>query len=113
MYCRNCGRQVQEGTRYCPYCGSEMPCDKSIDDRQRAAWENRGYAPSRPANGYAIAGFVLAFFFALLGLIFSIIGYNKSKVMYGSGRGLAIAGIIISAVWMGFVLICIISVSFM
>lgn len=50
------------------------------------------------SNGFAIAGFVCAFFFSLLGLIFSIIGLNKSKNLGGSGRGLAIAGIVISIV---------------
>lgn len=59
-----------------------------------------GPVQSQTTNGMAIAGFVLSFFFALLGLIFSIIGLNKSKEMGGKGRGLALAGIIISAVSM-------------
>lgn len=50
----------------------------------------------------AIAGFVLSFLFALLGLIFSIIGYNECKKSGGTigGEGLALAGIIISIVMM-------------
>jgi Tfp pilus assembly protein PilE len=49
-------------------------------------------------SGFAIAGFVLAFFVGILGLIFSIIGYNEVKRSNGSvkGGGLAIAGIVIS-----------------
>jgi Tfp pilus assembly protein PilE len=53
-------------------------------------------------SGMAIAGFVLAFFCSLLGLIFSIIGLsqvNKSNGTLG-GKGLAIAGIIISSLFM-------------
>lgn len=48
----------------------------------------------------AIAGFVLSFFCSLLGLIFSIIGYNECKNSGGAvtGEGLALAGIIISIV---------------
>jgi peptidyl-prolyl cis-trans isomerase B (cyclophilin B) len=53
-------------------------------------------------SGMAIAGFVLSFmcFLAVLGLIFSIIGYNESKNSQGmvKGEGLALAGIIISIV---------------
>jgi len=51
-------------------------------------------------SGMAIAGFVLSFFCALLGLIFSIIGYNEVKRSNGmvTGGGLALAGIIISIV---------------
>ena len=64
------------------------------------------YVPPQPqSNGMAIAGFVLSFFFSLLGLIFSIIGFNRSKQMGGKNRGLAIAGIVISAVSLFFELI--------
>ena len=53
-------------------------------------------------SGMAIAGFVLSFFCSLLGLIFSIIGYNECKNSNGgvTGGGLALAGIIISIVSM-------------
>jgi hypothetical protein len=48
----------------------------------------------------AIAGFVLSFLCSLLGLIFSIIGYNQVKNSNGAltGGGLAMAGIIISII---------------
>lgn len=49
-------------------------------------------------NGMAIAGFICSFFFPLLGLIFSIIGVNKSKELNGKGHGLAVAGIILSSI---------------
>jgi Na+/melibiose symporter-like transporter len=53
-------------------------------------------------SGMAITGFILAFFCSLLGLIFSIIGYNQVKNSNGAltGGGLAMAGIIISIVLM-------------
>jgi hypothetical protein len=57
------------------------------------------YAPvPTRTSGMAIAGFVLSFFCALLGLIFSCIGYSECKKSNGTvtGEGLAIAGIIIS-----------------
>lgn len=62
------------------------------------------YPPAVPpvyrTSGWAIAGFVCSFFFGLLGLIFSIIGYNECKRSGGTlrGEGLALAGIIISSV---------------
>ncbi|MBQ1874601.1 MAG: DUF4190 domain-containing protein, partial [Paludibacteraceae bacterium] len=64
-------------------------------------------------NGMAIAGFVCSFFIAILGLIFSIIGLNRSKQMGGKGRGLAIAGIIISSVSMFIGLIYILTLNSM
>ena len=53
-------------------------------------------------SGMAIAGFVLSFFCSLLGLIFSIIGYNECKRSNGevTGEGMALAGIIISIIGM-------------
>jgi hypothetical protein len=53
-------------------------------------------------SGMAIAGFILALIScSLLGLIFSIIGYNEVKNSNGmkTGGGLAMAGIIISIAW--------------
>lgn len=50
-----------------------------------------------PANGMAIAGFVCSFFFQVLGIIFSAIGLNRAnKSATRKGRGLAIAGLVIS-----------------
>jgi hypothetical protein len=49
-------------------------------------------------SGMAIAGFIVAFFCGILGLVFSIIGYRECKASQGAvqGEGLAMAGIIIS-----------------
>lgn len=49
-----------------------------------------------PTSGMAIAGLICAFFIPLLGLIFSIIGISQTKDNKKGGRGLAIAGLIIS-----------------
>ena len=64
--------------------------------------ENAGYRPreNQKSNSMALAGFICSFFVSLVGLILSIIGYRKSKELNGEGRGLAIAGIIISIVSM-------------
>lgn len=61
----------------------------------------------KKSNGFAITGFVCSFLIPLLGLIFSIIGLNKAKET-NSGKGLSIAGIIISAGWMVLSLIIVI-----
>ena len=82
-FCPNCGNEVDEKAVICPKCGVSMEEPKT----------------EKQSNGMAVAGFILSFFFALLGLIFSIIGLNKSKTT-NSGRGLSIAGIIISIISM-------------
>lgn len=68
------------------------------------AEENANVVEAKKSNGLAIAGFVVSLVSLLLlpglgivGLILSIIGLTKVKVI-NSGKGLSIAGIIISAI---------------
>lgn len=118
MFCSNCGREISDGAAICPYCAAK-PDAKSADapnpftetreqsngDRSQQQYQQQyhqqyqpQYQPS-PTNGFAIAGFVCAFFFPLLGLIFSCIGLSRSKTMNGEGKGLSIAGLVISLLW--------------
>ena len=62
-------------------------------------------------SGMAIAGFVLSFlwFLSILGLIFSIIGMKQTKDNKKKGRGLAIAGLVISIVVSFFVVMVVLS----
>lgn len=52
------------------------------------------------ANGFAITGFIMAFFIPILGLIFSAIGLGKANQMNGKGRGLAGWGLALSIISM-------------
>jgi len=64
------------------------------------------YNQQKKTNTIAIVGFIFSFLFALVGLILSIIGLKKSKKL-NSGKGLSIAGIIISSLSLifGFIMI--------
>ncbi|MFJ4222021.1 DUF4190 domain-containing protein [Curtobacterium luteum] len=59
------------------------------------------YQPAAPAsdryNVLAIVGFILAFVVNIGGLVVSIIALNQIKKTGERGRGLALAGVIISA----------------
>ena len=56
--------------------------------------------PATGTNGFAIAGFVLSLpGIVPLAVIFSIIGLVKARAAHQKGKGLAIAGLVISAVW--------------
>ena len=50
-------------------------------------------------NTFALVGFICSFFVPIVGLVFSILGFNQIKKNPSEGgRGLAIAGIIISSI---------------
>ncbi len=94
-FCSNCGTEIAEGANACSNCGT------LINKPQTASVNN-----NNQTNGFAIAGFVLSLVSlvccgatSLLGLIFSIIGLVQSKKFNGNGKGLAIAGIIISCIF--------------
>ncbi len=91
MYCENCGREIDDNAVICPHCGVAVgrKANQSVEQ----------------GNTLAIVGFVLSFFIALAGLICSIIGYKKSKNEGAPHQGLALAGIIISAISMGLALL--------
>ena len=85
--------QAQEGAEELTAPTGEHKSKKSME-----------YKPAEPvaepqaANTFAILGFVFAFLIPLLGLIFSIVGIGNAKKMGGKGKGLAIAGLIISII---------------
>jgi len=86
MNCPYCGSSLNNGETFCTHCGNNVMMN-----------QQPMYAP-QPSNGMAITGFILSFIFPILGLIFSIIGLSKAKQLNNSGKGLAIAGTIISAI---------------
>lgn len=116
MNCPKCGTILADGSPFCSSCGTQLagaPQQGQMMPGQFPGQNPYGMPPP-PMPGYgvgpygepvmprtsgmAIAGFVLSFFCSLLGLIFSIIGYNECKKSNGTvtGEGLALAGIIIS-----------------
>ena len=71
-------------------------------------WNMISGAPSAPAsapaqssgpNVFAILGFVFAFVFSPLGIIFSALGLGMSKKYGGKQKGLAVAGLILSIIF--------------
>lgn len=89
MFCRNCGSQIDDRAVICPHCG--IPTDNM---------NSKNYSANKQ-NTIAIVGFILSFFVAIAGLVCSIIGYKAAKNEGKDGGGLALAGIIISAISIG------------
>lgn len=87
-YCSKCGAELMDEAVICPKCGCAVGENRPANTTTTAS----------STNGFAIAGFVLAFFFPLLGIIFGAMGISKANKMGGSGKGLAIAAVIISSI---------------
>ncbi|PAU69672.1 peptidylprolyl isomerase [Bifidobacterium italicum] len=80
-----------------PYMGGGAPMPPQYPNYQTQQPQYYA-APSSKWNAMAIAGFVCSFFFSLIGLVLSIIGYSQTKKSGERGGDFALAGIIISAV---------------
>jgi hypothetical protein len=98
--CPKCGAPASSSAAFCSACGNNLASAAVLPPAPPIV----GMPAAVPVivqsrtSGMAIAGFVLSFFCGVLGLIFSIIGYNESKRSGGTvtGEGLGLAGIIIS-----------------
>ncbi|MDE6001119.1 MAG: zinc ribbon domain-containing protein [Clostridia bacterium] len=98
MFCKNCGKEINDNAVVCPHCGVQVA---SVQTTSNA---------SNESNTMAIIGFVFAFLMPLVGLICSIIGYKRAKNEGMNNKGLALAGIIISAIAIGTYVILFISI---
>lgn len=83
MYCRNCGKMIDDEAVMCPHCGVMV---KDVTPTPEFK------------NGMAIAGFVCSFFIPLLGWVFGGIGLSKASKNNGKGKGFSIAAIVIACV---------------
>ncbi|MDE6397983.1 MAG: zinc ribbon domain-containing protein [Clostridiales bacterium] len=101
MFCRYCGKKIDENLRYCPFCGAEQASESVRTPDPFDTAENKP-APSKPEEGntLAVAGFVLAFFVPIAGLICSWLGYKNSREKGLPYGGLAKAGFIVSIVYL-------------
>lgn len=108
------GGSVPPQTPYNPYAQGGTPYGQQYNPNYSQPYAQQyGYmspAANQQYNGFAIAGFVCSFFTSIIGLIFSIIGLNQIKRQDGKGKGLAIAGIIISVAKLGIYLLLIVMI---
>lgn len=85
MFCKNCGKEIDDNAAVCAYCG------RTVNAQQLS---------TKPTNKIAVVGFVFSFLIPLVGLICSIIGVKQANER--GRKGFAIAGIVISILnWIG------------
>lgn len=109
-FCTNCGQELIEGAKTCGNCGASVE-DKNVTVKATPESGNTTTVNVNTAqgqtNGMAIAGFVVSLVstilccgaFNIVSLVLSIVGLTQAKNYNGNGKGLAIAGIVISCIF--------------
>jgi TM2 domain-containing membrane protein YozV len=96
MFCPKCGKEVPEGSAYCPACGASMNSGESTTNDFSS---NDSYAQS---NGNiqksALAAGLLGIFLGVYGVHNFYLGYT-SKAVGQLILGLTIIGSPVSAIW--------------
>lgn len=108
MFCKFCGNQLPDGSKFCTRCGARLD-ENQQNQNDSQFYTAQNYQPQyqqpsyvhREQNILAILGLVFAFVFTPVGLGLSIAGYRKAKELNGDNQGIALAGIIVSAVCLG------------
>lgn len=113
VICPSCGqRKVTEG-QFCINCGYNF---NNVQPQQNNVTTNA--VTNNPSNGMGIAGLVISIIsficccgsLSWLSLIFSIIGMNYAKKNNDVGKGISLAGLIISIIGLLIIILYIIFV---
>lgn len=73
MFCRNCGRELEEGSQYCAYCGQRTDGTNTYTSTNDEVKEETNKYGNKIYLRGAGLGFVLAFFASIAGLILAIL----------------------------------------
>lgn len=112
MFCINCGKELADGIKFCPECGTAVVGNTYENHEEPKVETTESNQPIQPdvitpvappqvrTHPLTIVGFVLSFFVPLVGLILSIIARNKinKDPLIAGSKELTVAGIVISIV---------------
>ena len=114
MYCKHCGNEITDETKFCPFCGGAQEdanaSQKAQANASQDTWQNNQYQAQNQYNGqqqYApqtqdarSGGFAfLCFLFPIVGLILYLVWKDTLPLRAKScGKG-AIIGVIVSVVF--------------
>ncbi|MBP5444894.1 MAG: zinc-ribbon domain-containing protein [Acholeplasmatales bacterium] len=113
MYCKKCGMQVEEGSRFCPTCGNDLTKDiyqekeddffKEYDKKEEVESNNTNVQEPMSYKVFAIIGFVSGivsiclcwipwmFNVSIPGMIFSKVGYKSKTKSSNAKTGFALS----------------------
>lgn len=125
MFCKNCGKEINDGMAFCPYCGTAVKKHQQVEPAADTAPEAKPEATptekdikkaeAKNTNVFALVGFVLSIctwvIFSFLNyrvyictvigaisLTMSVVGLVFAEKKNHNLKSLAIAGLIVSVV---------------
>ncbi len=102
MYCKNCGKQIPDGTNWCPECGQDLRNIQPYQvetPHQQPNYQQQPIEIDKPSAGLN----VLSFLFPVVGLVLYIV-WKDTKPQKAKGCGKwALTGFILSFVF-GFII---------
>jgi len=79
MYCSNCGKLLEDGAVFCPFCGNRVGAAPA----PAGYYPNPGYMYDRPPKKPStVVPFLLGMFLNILGVILAVIVYNGNDGPY-------------------------------
>ncbi len=84
---------------------STKTTEPTATEAPAASTVSSGSTPTKKTNGLAIAALILSFFVPLVGLILGIVALSSIKKNGENGKGLAVAAIVLSTIFMLFILL--------
>ncbi len=78
MFCRNCGAQNEDGTKFCSKCGAPLDAQQQQPVIQQAPQVviQQTAQPKEPRNGGALACGIIGFIFGLIGAFVWLIAFS-------------------------------------
>lgn len=96
MFCKNCGKEIDDNAYVCPNCGVKVAAVESAEETKK-----------KKVNAFGIAGFVVSLISlwlgiylciaSVVGLVLSVVGM-KMRAKCTSCNGLAIAGLVLGII---------------
>lgn len=101
MYCTHCGKEIGEGIKYCPNCGSQSQRYDSFEQQHTTYYQGNMQTNNTESSLIGILAIVLSIVLTGVGLVVSIVGLCTCKLPENRtnckiGLGISIALILVS-----------------